>query len=223
MPAKVWTIFRKDLLIELRTKDSLNAMIFFGIVVLVIFNFALEAIRESIRAAVPGVLWVSFAFSGTLGLNRMFAAEKENSCLQGLLMVPVDRGIIYLGKMIAACVFMLLTEAVIFVFSLIFFNLTVWREIPYVVLVCLVGTLGFTAVGALLSAIAANTKMREVLLPLILFPVVLPILVNAVEATAIILNTVDYRQLKLPLTIMTVYNIVFATLAYLLFEYVLED
>jgi len=216
MPAKVWTIFRKDLLIELRTKDSLNAMIFFGIVVLVIFNFALEAIRESIRAAVPGVLWVSFAFSGTLGLNRMFAAEKENSCLQGLLMVPVDRGIIYLGKMIAACV-------VIFVFSLIFFNLTVWREIPYVVLVCLVGTLGFTAVGALLSAIAANTKMREVLLPLILFPVVLPILVNAVEATAIILNTVDYRQLKLPLTIMTVFTIVFATLAYLLFEYVLED
>ena len=80
MPAKVWTIFRKDLLIELRTKDSLNAMIFFGIVVLVIFNFALEGIRESIRAAVPGVLWVSFAFSGTLGLNRMFAAEKENSC-----------------------------------------------------------------------------------------------------------------------------------------------
>ena len=170
-----------------------------------------------------GVLWVSFAFSGTLGLNRMFAAEKENSCLQGLLMVSVDRGIIYLGKLIAACVFMLLTEAVIFVFSLIFFNLTVWREIPYVVLVCLVGTLGFTAVGALLSAIAANTKMREVLLPLILFPVVLPILVNAVEATAIILNTVDYRQLKLPLTIMTVFTIVFATLAYLLFEYVLED
>ena len=223
MLAKVWTIFRKDLLIELRTKDSINAMIFFGIVVLVIFNFALESVRDSIRLAVPGVLWTAFAFSGTLGLNRMFAAEKENSCLQELLMIPVDRGIIYLGKMLAAAVFMLLTEVVIFVFSLIFFNLTVWSEIPYIVLVCFVGTLGFTAVGTLLSAIAVNTRMREVLLPLILFPVVLPILINAVEATAIILNTVDYRVLQLPLTIMSVFTIVFVTLSYLLFEYVLED
>ena len=223
MLAKVWTILRKDLLIELRTKDSINAMIFFGIVVLVIFNFALESIRDSIRLAVPGVLWTAFAFSGTLGLNRMFAAEKENSCMQGLLMIPVDRGIIYLGKMLAAAAFMFLTEVVIFVFSLIFFNLTVWSEIPYIVLVCFVGTLGFTAVGTLLSAIAVNTKMREVLLPLILFPVVLPILINAVEATAIILNTADYRVLQLPLTIMSVFTIVFVTLAYLLFEYVLED
>src|SRR5512137_2199201 len=113
MLGRIWTIFRKDLLIELRTKDSLNAMLFFGIVVLVIFNFALEAVRDSIRAAVPGVLWVAFAFAGTLGLNRMFAAEKENSCLQGLLMLPIDRGIIYLGKMLAASVFMLITEAVV--------------------------------------------------------------------------------------------------------------
>ena len=223
MPGKIWAIFRKDLLIELRTKDSLNAMLFFGIVVLVIFNFALESVRDSIRSAVPGILWVAFAFSGTLGLNRMFAAEKENSCLQGLLMLPVDRGVIYLGKMLAATVFMLITEVVIFVFSLVFFNLTVWNEIPYLCLVFFIGTLGFTAVGALLSAISVNTKMREVLLPLILFPVILPILVNAVEATSIILNTVDYRTLKLPLTIMSVFTIVFGTVSYLLFEYVLED
>ena len=223
MLGKIWAVFRKDLLIELRTKDSLNAMLFFGIVVLVIFNFALESVRDSIRAAVPGVLWVAFAFSGTLGLNRMFASEKENSSLQGLLMLPIDRGVIYLGKMLAATVFMLITEVVIFVFSLVFFNLTVWSEIPYLMLVFFLGTLGFCAVGSLLSAISVNTKMREVLLPLILFPVILPILINAVEATNIILNTVDYRALKLPLTIMSVFTIVFGTLAYLLFEYVLED
>ena len=98
MLGKVWAVFRKDLLIELRTKDSLNAMLFFGIVVLVVFNFALESARDTLRAIVPGVLWVSFVFSGTLGLNRMFASEKDNSCLQGLLMLPMDRGIIYLGK-----------------------------------------------------------------------------------------------------------------------------
>jgi heme exporter protein B len=223
MLAKIWAVFRKDLLIELRTKDSLNAMLFFGIVVLVIFNFALEDVRESIRMAVPGVLWVSFAFSGTLGLNRMFASEKENSCLQGLLMIPMDRGILYLGKMLAATVFMLLTELIISVFCMIFFNMTVWREIPYLALIFVVGTLGFTAVGTLLSAVSANTRMREVLLPLILFPVVLPILINAVAATSIVLNTVEYAALKLPLTIMTVFTIVFATLAYLLFEYVLEE
>ncbi len=223
MLGKVWAVFRKDLLIELRTKDSLNAMLFFGIVVLVIFNFALESTRDTIRLAVPGVLWVSFVFSGTLGLNRMFASEKENSCLQGLLMVPMDRGIIYLGKMMAASVFMLIAEAVIFVFSLVFFNLTVWPEIPYLILVFFIGTLGFTSVGTILSAIAVNTRMREVLLPLILFPVVLPILVNAVEATSIILNSPDYSALKLPLTVMSTFTIVFGTLAYLLFEFVLED
>ena len=223
MLAKIWTIFRKDLLIELRTKDSLNAMLLFGIVVLVVFNFALESMRDTIRSAVPGVLWVSFAFSGTLGLNRIFAAEKENSCLQGLLMVPMERGIIFLGKMLAASVFMLFTEAVIFLFTLVFFNLKVWREIPYLILVFVLGTLGFTAVGTLLSAISVNTKMREVLLPVILFPVAIPILINAVEATSIILNTVDYRVLKLPLTMISVFTIVFVTLAYLLFEYVLED
>jgi heme exporter protein B len=220
---KIWAIFRKDLLIELRTKDSLNAMLFFGIVVLVIFNFALEAVRDTIRAAAPGILWAAFAFAGTLGLNRMFAAEKENSCLQGLLMLPIDRGIIYLGKMLAAAVFMMIAEAVIFVFSLVFFNLTVWKEIPYLAMVFAIGTLGFTAVGTLLSAMSVNTRMREVLLPLILFPTALPILINAVEATGIILNTSDYQNLKLPVTIMSVFTIVFGTLSYMLFEYVLED
>jgi len=223
MLGKVWAVFRKDLLIELRTKDSLNAMLFFGIVVLVVFNFAFESARETIRQAVPGVLWVAFVFSGTLGLNRMFASEKENSCLQGLLMVPMDRGIIYLGKMLASVVFMLIAEVVIFVFSLVFFNLTVWSEIPYLMLVFLIGTLGFTGVGTLLSAVAVNTRLREVLLPLILFPVVLPILINAVEATNIILNTGDYQALKLPLTVMSAFTIIFGTLAYLLFDFVLED
>lgn len=223
MIGKVWAVFRKDLLLELRTKDSLNAMLFFGIVVLVIFNFALEPVRDEVRAAVPGVLWVAFAFSGTLGLNRMFASEKENSCLQGLLLLPVDRGVIYLGKMLAATAFMLVAEVIIFVFTLVFFNLTVWREIPWLALVFLIGTLGFTSVGTLLSAVSANTRMREVLLPLILFPVVLPVLVNAVEATGIILNTVDYGVLQLPLSIMSVFTIVFATISCLLFEHVLED
>ena len=220
---KVWAIFRKDLLIELRTKDTLNSMLFFGVVVLVVFNFALESLRDSSRSAVPGILWVAFAFSGTLGLHRTFASEKENSCLQGLLMIPADRGVIYIGKMLAATVFMLSAELIIFVLSLVFFNLTVWEEIPYLVPVFLIGTLGFTAVGTLLSAIAVNTKLREVLLPLILFPVILPILVNAVEATGIILNASDYSALKLPISVMSVFTIVFVTVSYLLFEYVLED
>jgi heme exporter protein B len=220
---KVWAIFRKDLLIELRTKDTLNSMLFFGIVVVVVFNFALESLRDSSRAAVPGILWVAFAFSGTLGLHRMFASEKENSCLQGLLLIPADRGVIYLGKMLAATVFMLITEIIIFVVSLIFFNLMVWKEIPYLILVFLVGTLGFTVVGTILSAISVNTKLREVLLPLILFPVILPVLINAVEATSIILNRSDYGALKLPLTVMSVFTLVFGTVSYLLFEYVLED
>ncbi len=220
---KIWAIFLKDLRIELRTKDAFNSMLFFGVVVLVVFSFALESVLETIRSAVPGILWAAFAFTGTLGLNRTFAAEKENSCLQGLLLVPVDRGVIYLGKMLATAVFMLLSEIVIFVFALVFFNLTVSKEIPALALVFVTGTLGFASVGTLLSAIAVNTRMREVLLPLILFPVALPILINAVEATAIILNAGDSGALKLPLTVLSVFTVVFATVSFLLFEHVLED
>jgi heme exporter protein B len=220
---KIWSIFRKDLLIEFRTKDSLTSMLFFGIVVLVIFNFSLGSLHDTIRAAVPGILWVAFAFSGTRVLNRLFAAEKENGCLQGLLMIPADRGVIYLGKMLASFFFMLIAEAVIFIVGLVLFNLTVWAEIPYLVLVFVVGTLGFTAVGTLLSAISVNTKLREVLLPLMLFPVILPILINAVEATDVILNSSDDAGLKLPLTIMSAFTIIFGTISYLLFERVLEE
>jgi heme exporter protein B len=223
MLAKIWAVFRKDLLIELRTKDSLNAMLFFGIVVLVVFHFALAGANDSIRQMVPGILWAAFAFSGTLGLNRIFAVEKENNCLEGLLMIPVDRGVIYLGKMLAVTLFMLVAECIVFVFCLVFFNLTVWKEIPWLVLIFFVGTLGFAAAGTLLSAISINTRMRETLLPLILFPVVLPVLVNAVEATNIVLNGASDGGLKLPLTIMSVFTIIFATMSYVLFEYVLED
>jgi len=218
---KIWAIFRKDLLIELRTKNAINSMLFFGVVTLLIFNFALGS--GDSRPALPGVLWVAFAFAGTLGLNRMFAAEKENHCIEGLLMIPADRGAIYLGKMLAGVVFMLIAEVVIFVFSLIFFNVTVWKEIPLLALTFLIGTFGFMAVGTLLSAIAVNTKLREVFLPLLLFPVILPILINAVEATGIILGDGDYGALKLPLGVMAVFTLVFGTIAWLLFEYALED
>ena len=221
--SKIWAIFRKDLRIELRTKSAVNSMLFFGVVTLMIFNFALRSLGDSLRPAMPGILWAAFAFAGTLGLNRMFASEKENSCMQGLLMIPADRGVIYLGKMMAGTVFMLLAEIVIFVFGLIFFNVTVWREIPLLAITFLIGTFGFMAVGTLLAAIAVNTKLREILLPLLLFPVILPILINAVEATGIILNGSDYGELKLPLSVMTVFTVVFGTIAWLLFEYVLDD
>jgi heme exporter protein B len=197
-------------------------MLFFGVTTLLIFNFAIGS-EDLLRTALPGVLWTAFAFAGTLGLNRMFAAEKENHCIEGLLMIPADRGVVYLGKMLAGAVFMLIAEIAIFVLGLVFFNVTVWRETPLLALTFLIGTFGFMAVGTLLSAIAVNTKLREVLLPLLLFPAILPILINAVEATGIILGGGDYDALKLPLVVMTAFTFVFGTIAWLLFEYVLEE
>ena len=218
----IWAIFRKDLLIELRTKSAINSMLFFGVVTLLIFNFALGS-EDFARPALPGVLWTAFALAGTLGLNRMFASEKENRCIEGLLMIPSDRGAVYLGKMLAGSVFMLIAETVVFILGLFFFNVTVWREVPLLALTFLTGTLGFMSVGTLLSAIAVNTRLREILLPMLLFPVILPVLINAVEATGIILNGGDFGGLKLPICVMSVFALVFGTIAWLLFEYVLED
>ena len=219
--SKVWAVFRKDLLVELRTKDTLNSMLFFGIVVLVIFNFALESLRESIRPAVPGILWVAFAFSGTLGLNRMFASEKENGCLQGLLMVPVDRGVIYFGKMLSTLIFMLVVEALTLPVFTAFFGVNLFDG--RLVLVVLLGTLGFASVGTVLSAMTAQTRAREVLLPILLLPVAAPVLIAAVKATSGILDGLPMSDLRLWMTLLAAFDVLFPAVAFMTFDYVVKE
>lgn len=214
-------IVRKDLAMELRTKENLSAMIVFALIVLVIFNFAFELQVVDLRIVGPGVLWVAFTFSGILGLGRSFAAEKDKGSLEGMLLSPVDRGAIFLGKTISNFIFITTMQAVTLPLFAILNNIALpWFPlIPYIVL----GTIGFAAVGTVLSAITASTKMREVMLPILLFPVSIPLLMAAVKLTSGALQSLDFAQLAWWLNILVLYDVVFVVVALWVFEYVVEE
>ncbi|MCU0501307.1 MAG: heme exporter protein CcmB, partial [Anaerolineae bacterium] len=167
--AIVW----KDIRAELRTKDIFSSMVVFAVLSVLVFSFAFELRVPSMTMVVPGILWVAITFAGTLGLNRAFVIEQDKGSLAGLLLAPVDRSAIYFGKMFSILLFVLVVELFLLPLVMIFYNL--WLLTPANLLVLLLGTYGFAAVGTVFSAIAVNTRAREVLLPVLLFPVLLPV------------------------------------------------
>ena len=218
---QVLAIVQKDLTAELRTKENLSAMIVFALIVLVIFNFAFELQGVDITVVGSGVLWVAFTFSGILGLGRSFAAEKDKGSLEGILLSPVDRGAVFLGKAIGNFIFITVMEAVTLPLFAILNNIALpWLPLlPYVML----GTLGFAAMGTLLSAVAASTKMREVMLPILLFPVSIPLLMAAVKLTIGALQARDFSEVALWFNLLILYDVLFLVVAFWVFEYVVEE
>jgi heme exporter protein B len=218
---QVLAIVQKDLAAEFRTKENLSAMVVFSLIVLVIFNFAFELQGVDLTALGSGVLWVAFTFSGILGLGRSFAAEKDKGSLEGVLLSPVDRGAVFLGKAISNFVFISVMEAVTLLLFAVLNNVAPsWFPlIPYVIL----GTLGFAAIGTLLSAIAASTKMREVMLPILLFPVAVPLLMAVVKLTTGTLQGRDFSEVSNWFNILVAYDAIFLVIAFWVFEYVVEE
>jgi heme exporter protein B len=218
-----FTIFWKDVLIEYRTKDALTSMLMFGLLVILMFHFAFEPDSQETERFGPGLLWMTFIFAGILGLNRSFAGEKENDSLQGLLMAPTDWGTIFVGKMLANLVFMLIADSIILLCFALFFNFDLLPRIGWLSLITLLGTLAFVSVGTILSGISMNTRMSEVMLPVLLIPVALPAVVGAVESTAAVFTDPPGEALGFWLRFLVVYNVIFVTLPFLLFDFVLEE
>lgn len=233
----IWTILWKDVRLEWRTKESLSAMLVFGLLVIVIFNFSFNPSASEIRQFGAGLLWIAYTFAGVLGMNRSFASERENGCLQSLLMAPIDRSSLYLGKWLANFCFMLMAEAIILPLFLFVFNVPFTGEIGRVVLVTVLGTLGFTCLGTLFAGVAMNTRMREVLLPVLLFPVSLPLLLWSVESTATAFENAYLEPLIAhgqesmaarvqdgnALKFLMAYDMIFGAVCTLVFAFVVED
>jgi heme exporter protein B len=217
----VGAIAWKDLAAELRSRELFSAMMVFSLLVIVIFNFALELDIATRRSVTSGVLWVTFAFAGTLGLNRSMSMEKEQGCLDGLLLAPVDRASIYFGKAISNLFFMLVVEAITlpvysFLYGVNLFN-------PGLLAIILLGSIGYTAVGTLLAAMSVQTRTRDMLLPILLFPVVLPVLIAAVKASGAILSGDDVSTVLPWLNLLIVYDVIFIAVAFMGFEYVVQE
>ena len=215
--AIVW----KDLAAELRSRELLAAMLVFALLVILIFNFAIE-LQPNLRSTItPGVLWVTFAFAGTLGLNRSMAIEKDRGCLDGLLLAPVDRSAIYFGKAISNLAFMAIVEVIVLPIYGVLYNTNLFN--PGLLLVILLGSIGYVAVGTLLSGMAIQTRTRDVLLPILLFPVILPVLLAAVKASGGFLQGLQMNAIWPWLNILIVYDVVFTAVAFMVFDFVVEE
>ncbi len=217
----VWAVLWKDLRIELRTKDVFTSMAVFAVLSLLIFNFAFELRIPDKRMIVPGVLWVTITFAGVLGLGRAFISEKDRGSLAGLLLAPVDRSAIYFGKMLASLLFILVVEAFILPLIVVFFNVPLIT--PSLILILLLGTIGFAAVGTIFSALSVNTRAREVLLPVLLFPILLPLLIAGIRTTIGLLEGQSLADHANWLQLIIFFDILFLVTAFLTFDYVVEE
>jgi len=219
---KVAAIIAKDIAAELRTREMLSSMGVFSILVIIVFNFALELTdRQIVLTATPGALWVTIIFAGMLGLNRSLAVELDKGCLDGLLLTPVDRSAIFFGKALGNALFMLIVEVVVLPLFVVFFDVPLIR--PWVMVIVVLGTLGFAGVGTLLSSMAVNTRAREVMLPILLFPVAMPELVAAVKATAGAMAGLPVSEWQQWLTLLIVFDVILVAVSFMVFEYVVEE
>jgi len=216
-------IFVKDLRMEWRNRETLASMCVFGILVVFLFNFAFEPAREESLRLLPGLLWISFAFAGVLCFNRSFAVERENACLEGMALAPVDPGLIYLGKMLANLVFLGIAESVIVFAASLWYNFSFVPSLRWFALITFLGTVGYVAVGTTFGAIAANTRMREVMLPVLQFPIAVPVFIAGIEASTGALKGDPPSNYASWIKLEAGFAVVFTVLSYLLFEYVLEE
>ena len=217
LSAVIW----KDLAAELRSRELIGAMLVFALLVILIFNFALELDLRTRGTITAGVLWVTFAFAGTLGLNRSMAIEKDRGCLDGLLLAPVDRSAIYFGKMLGNLAFMLIVEIIVLPTYSILYNVNLFD--PRLLLVILLGSIGYVTVGTLLSSMAVQARTRDILLPILLFPVLLPVLIAAVKASTGILQGFEWSEIRTWLNILIVYDVIFIAVALMVFDFVVEE
>ncbi len=214
-------VIAKDLAGEMRSRELLSAMLVFALLVILIFNFALELDIKTRETVTAGVLWVTFAFAGSLGLNRSMAMEKDRGCMDGLLLAPVDRSAIYFGKMFANLLFMLVVEAIVLPLYSVLYNTNLF-QIGFLGVVFL-GSLGYVAVGTLLATMTVQTRTRDVLLPILLFPLAIPVLIAAVKASMGFLQGIEMESIRPWLNLLIVYDTIFLAVALMVFDFVVEE
>ena len=224
-------LLRKDLVAEWRTKERLSPMVFFVLLVLLVYNFAFELGGAALWEIGPGVLWSSFVFASLFGLQRTFAAESDNDCLDALLTAPVERGALYLAKMVGNVLFLLGVELLTLPLFGLFFNLTAGLYLLPLLAVFLLGSASVASVGTLFAAMTGHSRLREFLLPLLVLPVLIPALISCVAATGVILAAgVPGRnpplwpaELTVHVGMLGLFAVVFTTLSWMLFDFVIEE
>jgi heme exporter protein B len=218
------TIARKDLMVELRTGESVPSMAIFAVTTFVIFHFGLDRDRLQGELA-AGVLWVTLLFAAILGINRLFVAEREQGGFDGILMAPIERTSLLVAKAGALMVYLLALEAIALpVFALFFLSDGFWGALPRLIAVTFLADLGLAVMGALLASIAVHTRARDLLLPLLLLPLTVPVVIGAAAATKPLLSIpLETSGVGKWLAVLALYDLIFGLLAYAVFDFLMED
>ena len=219
----VKSIVWKDLTMEKHTRQLLSVMLFFSLTTVVVYNFALYGDLAAAREVSAGLLWITIILAGTLGLNRSLMSEQENRSLEAILMAPIDRSAIYVGKVISVTAFTLLTVAVLVPIFVAFFNKPFWR--PQVLLILFLGIIGYVAVGVLVTSMSVQTRTREVLLPVLLLPLTLPAVLAAAQVTAAYTAPVlpEWSEVQFAFVLVVAYDILMLTAGFLTYQFVVEE
>lgn len=213
----------KDLLLELRTRELVAAMGVFALLAAVVFTFAFSPSPAQAVGVTPGMLWVTLAFASILGLSRTFVLEREDRCLEALRLFPFDPALIYVAKAISTLLTLLAVEALVVPALIVFSGVPLGRAAGPLVLILVLGSVGLVVAGTLFSAMSVNTRMREVLLPILLLPVASPVLISAAGATARLLAGRPFVDALPGIRLLVAFDAVIAVVGYLVFEYVLEE
>jgi heme exporter protein B len=221
--SRVGAIVWKDLTAERRTKANFNAVVFLAGLILLLFGFALGPDQAALRAVAGGVLWLTVLFSGVLSFNRSYEQELENGSLEMLLLYPGDRRSIFVGKLLANLAFVLLVEAILIPAAAILYDIPLWGVLLPLTVVLFLGTVGFVTLGTFYAAMASRLRAREVMLPLLLFPMLIPLLLSAVQATGAILNGDAMGQSSFWVRLLLLFDVIFFVSALFAFEYIIED
>lgn len=217
----VFAIVAKDLRAELRSRELVSSMVLFALLSILIFSFALELDRLARQESIGGVLWVTVAFATIIGLNRSLAMERDQGNLDAMLLAPISRSAIFFGKLVGNFIFVMIVGLVLLPLLTVLFNVSVMQL--WILVVLLLGVMGFSTVGTLLATMTVQTRSRESLLPIVMLPVALPVLLAAVRATTAILSAAPIEDWIAWPQILVVVNIIYLTLCFLLFDYVIED
>lgn len=219
---RTFIIAWKDLLVERRSKETLNALLFFSLLLLFVFQLALGPDRERLASVLPGLLWIGFILSGLLALGRTFLIEREHDCWEGLLLAPGDKSAIYLGKLAGNLVVMVAVEALVLALFVLFFNIDIGGALPGLALVIGLGTLGLAAVGTLFAAMTAHLRARELLFPVLFLPMEVPVLLGTVQATEALFLGEPLGAVSHWLKLLLAADLIYLTAGILTFDFILE-
>ena len=217
----IWYISAKDIQVELKKKELLTLTTIFAITCVVIFNIAIDVSVQAYIRVLPGILWVTIFFTAVLGLNRFLSVERDSGNFESLLLLPISRDILFLGKVTTLFFFMTIVEILIFPLFSVVFNLNIINI--SIILISILATFGISVLGIIIGSMTSNTDVRETLLPILLFPLIFPILLAAIEVTGAVLRGEEWAVYGKWVQLLAIIDIIFSIVCSFLFTHVMKD